>query len=75
MLHWTPGRGMAGALVVMAIATATAVAIIETRDRVSTTPRVGSVLEQRDGTLSLMALAASSDSKMTIANPESSFRV
>jgi hypothetical protein len=49
MLHWTPGRGMAGALVVMAIATATAVAIIETRDRVSTTPRVGSVLEQRDG--------------------------
>jgi len=28
-----------------------------------------------EGTLSLMALAASSDSKMTIANPESSFRV
>ena len=38
MLHWTPGRGTAAALVVVAIGAAAAMAITETRDRVSTTP-------------------------------------
>jgi N-acetylglucosamine-6-sulfatase len=38
MPSWTPGRGMAGALMALAIAAAFAVAITETRDSVSTTP-------------------------------------
>jgi N-acetylglucosamine-6-sulfatase len=38
MLHRTPGRRMAGALLALMIATAAAVAITETRNRVTTTP-------------------------------------
>ena len=38
MLHRTPGRRMAGVLLALMIATAAAVAITETRDRVTTTP-------------------------------------